>query len=166
MTHAPTEIEAQFWAKVDHDPHDPGRCWPFTDAVQRGYGSFRFRDVSRALCQVRPHRFAYVLTFGEIPLHRDGGPEIDHLCHDPEQCKAGDECPHRRCCNPYHMRLSTSVENGAPDRMVYWQTLKTHCPQGHEYSTANTLVRSNGHRSCRACNRDRARARARRLAAN
>jgi len=162
MTHA--EIEAAFWAKVDHDPHDEERCWPYLDATQRGYGSFRFRDVHGIRCQVRPHRLAYVLTHGEIPLHRDGGPEVDHLCHDPKVCRAGDECPHRRCCNPAHMRLSTAAENGAPDRMVYWQTLKTHCPRGHEYSAANTSVRPNGHRHCKTCNRDRVRAYYRRKA--
>ena len=29
----------------------------------------------------------------------------------------------------------------------------THCPAGHEYSERNTLVRKDGRRSCRVCNR-------------
>ncbi|MET8378015.1 NUMOD4 motif-containing HNH endonuclease [Streptomyces microflavus] len=33
---------------------------------------------------------------------------------------------------------------------------KTHCPAGHEYSPENTVVRVNGKRRCRACQRERA----------
>lgn len=153
------EIESSFWSKVDYDVRDVGRCWPWLGGVQRGYGAFYFRDVSGKKFAARPHRLAYELTFGELPTRADSGIEIDHLCHDPEICKRGDHCMHRRCCNPYHLRLSNSAANGAPDRMVYWQTLKTHCPQGHEYSSTNTGIRPNGHRYCRACSRNRMRAR-------
>lgn len=156
------ELEERFWSKVDYDPYNPGRCWPWTDGVQRGYGIFHFRDVDNSRVAVRPHRQAYVLTFGEIAA--GSSDQIDHICHNPQECTAGDACPHRRCCNPDHMVLANGAENSAPDRMVRWQTLKTHCPQGHEYSAANTYFHKNGHRACRACNRDRARARARRLA--
>lgn len=38
-------------------------------------------------------------------------------------------------------------------------SLKTHCPQGHEYNEANTWVSKEGQRCCRACNRDRQRQR-------
>jgi len=34
---------------------------------------------------------------------------------------------------------------------------KTHCPQGHEYSPANTLIGSDGLRRCRTCRRERQR---------
>ena len=36
---------------------------------------------------------------------------------------------------------------------------KTHCPHDHEYTEANTYWDRRGWRRCRACNRDRARAR-------
>lgn len=35
--------------------------------------------------------------------------------------------------------------------------IKTHCPQGHEYSAANTYLSPSGSRICRICNRLRAR---------
>lgn len=38
---------------------------------------------------------------------------------------------------------------------------KTHCVHGHEYSSENTLIRPDGSRSCRACNRIRNRGYAR-----
>jgi hypothetical protein len=157
MTHALTEIEASFWSRVDYDVQDTDRCWPWTEGVQRGYGAFRFRDVANRRWIARPHRLAYELMFGEIPTYEDSGVEVDHMCHNPTTCLSGDDCPHRRCCNPHHMKLSINIENCAPDRMVHWQSLKTHCPQGHEYSAANTHIRTNGHRMCRTCNRDRAR---------
>lgn len=31
--------------------------------------------------------------------------------------------------------------------------LKTHCPRGHEYSPENTVIRPNGSRACRTCQR-------------
>lgn len=40
---------------------------------------------------------------------------------------------------------------------------KTHCPKNHAYDEANTHVRPNGQRECRACGREEAR---RYLAAN
>lgn len=41
------------------------------------------------------------------------------------------------------------------------ETAKTHCPQGHEYNTANTRINA-GSRQCRVCDRDRAKAKLRR----
>jgi hypothetical protein len=81
---------------------------------------------------------------------------VDHLCHDPTTCQRGDDCPHRSCCNPHHMTLATAKTNGSPDRMVYWQLRKTHCPSGRPYDAGNTQYRSNGHRVCGTCNRLRA----------
>jgi len=33
---------------------------------------------------------------------------------------------------------------------------KTHCGKGHRFDEANTYIRPNGHRRCRACNREAA----------
>lgn len=45
-----------------------------------------------------------------------------------------------------------------------WQSRKTHCPQGHEYTPENTYLhktkdkqKSHGGRSCKTCNRERQR---------
>ena len=38
-----------------------------------------------------------------------------------------------------------------------WQGAKTHCDNDHEFTEANTYIRPNGFRDCRACMRDRRR---------
>jgi hypothetical protein len=63
-----------------------------------------------------------------------------------------DDCPHRRCCNPHHLRLSTRSENTARGRVANRNLLKTHCPQGHPYNDENTERRPAG-RSCATCHR-------------
>lgn len=156
MRYEDTELEARFWSNVDFDPHDTVRCWPWTAGTQRGYGSFHFRDIEGTRVAVRAHRQAYILHEGEIESYALARSELDHMCHDPQTCRLGDGCSHRRCCNPHHMQPSTSKKNSAPDRMVYWQHQKTHCPSGHPYDVANTQFRSNGHRVCGTCNRLRA----------
>lgn len=40
-----------------------------------------------------------------------------------------------------------------------WQVAKRHCPQGHEYTPANTSFRRNGHRRCKTCHREAEKAR-------
>ena len=59
----------------------------------------------------------------------------DHICRMP------------RCVNPAHIEAVTNRENtlrGLRGRLV------THCPQGHEYTTANTCW-DQGRRRCRTC---------------
>lgn len=36
-----------------------------------------------------------------------------------------------------------------------WQTSKTHCPHGHEYTDENTIKRASGARVCKTCNQAR-----------
>jgi len=150
------ELEARFWSKVDFDPHDIQRCWLWKDSTQRGYGNFHFYNTTGTRCIARAHRQAYIFYWGEIDLYFSSRIEIDHLCHDPLRCQSGDNCPHRRCCNPHHMQLSTTKNNSSAERMVYWQYRKTHCPSGHPYDHVNTQFRTNGHRVCGTCNRLRA----------
>ncbi|MEU4703396.1 hypothetical protein [Nonomuraea dietziae] len=46
------------------------------------------------------------------------GLEPDHLCHDPDYCTPGPNCPHRRCVELAHLEAVTRRENtirsGAP----------------------------------------------------
>lgn len=123
----------------------PLGCWEFTGALQRGYGVVGTTANKTA----RAHRVVYEAEVGPIPP----GMTIDHLCLNT------------RCVNPAHLEVVSRSENarrqaaagrhhgGAPGRD------KTHCPQGHEYDGANTHRRPNGWRTCRACSRERARAR-------
>lgn len=114
------EIEQRFWEKVDWDLNDIDRCWPWlASKMRRGYGQFSFKGSDGGKYVVRAHRLAYELEFGSIPESNDDGEPIhvDHRCHDPKTCNAGDSCPHRACCNPFHMKLSTNKENHLPGRV-------------------------------------------------
>ena len=94
------------------------------------------------------HRWAYEYFIGPIPA----GMHLDHLCRN------------RRCVNPYHLEPVTVRENllrGEGPSAVH--AVKTHCPAGHAYAGENLYVHPRkGYRVCRACGRDRARARYRR----
>lgn len=99
---------------------------------------------------------------------------VDHLCHNADaECPGGNTCPHRRCVNPEHLAVTSAVENwrngrqGAP---AMWRA-RTHCPQGHEYTEANTKHIRVGPqkqwqgRACRTCLAAKARERRRRTRA-
>lgn len=96
-------------------------------------------------------------TSRHVGVHRivllafDGVPESgQEACH-------GDGNPANN--NLSNLRWGTRSEN-LLDRVrhgVHHQAIKTHCPQGHPYDTANTYVCSDGRRMCRTCLRDRCR---------
>ena len=129
-----------FWSRVDR-AGGPEACWPWFGALSAGYGKF-WADgrVHRA------HRYAYLLTHDEVP------PLLDHLCHTAA-CAGGPDCPHRRCCNPAHLRPATPKENIANGR----RGAPTHCVHGHEFTAENTNVLKDGRRQCRTCVNERRR---------
>src|SRR5688500_15250667 len=135
----------RFWSRVDQTG-GPDTCWPWTGSTTKGYGNVRLGGVS-----YRAHRLAWIYAHGAIPVGR----EVDHRCHD-SSCRLGDLCPHRRCCNPRHLKVVEHAENMAPDRSSLGslagarQRAKSHCPRGHAYTAANTYVSSQGYRRCRA----------------
>lgn len=139
----------EFWTGVLRG--DPNDCWPWLRGrITAGYGIAHLNGA-----QTTAHRVAWILTHGPV----DDGIEIDHLCHT-EKCTAGRECPHRRCCNPSHLKPVTQAQNKAAGRMYRPPTRAlraTHCPQGHEYTQENTRVASHGGRNCRTCERARKR---------
>jgi hypothetical protein len=89
------------------------------------------------------HRIMYRIHKGAIPW----GTEIDHLCRNPS------------CVNPEHLEAITHGENLR--RGKFPNTIKTHCPRGHEYTDQNTktVMMKNNHpgstinprRRCRKC---------------
>lgn len=129
------QIHAAFWSRVQKTPG----CWLWTGARKNtGYGAFAVWGR-----QVPAHRWAYQELIGPIP----DGLQIDHLCRT------------RACVRPNHLESVTQQENlrrgeGIPAK----RARQTHCIYGHAFDEANTLLSPKG-RSCRACNREKARAR-------
>lgn len=90
------------------------------------------------------HRLAYEALIGPIPE----GLVVDHLCRN------------RACVNPDHLEPVGRGENVMRgETLTAANHIKTHCPQGHEYTPENTRVSKNGHRRCLTCDRARDRAR-------
>ncbi|KKL80707.1 hypothetical protein LCGC14_2002120 [marine sediment metagenome] len=90
------------------------------------------------------HRVAWELENGLIPE----GAHVLHHCDIPP------------CLEPTHLFLGTPLDNNhdmwSKGRWQSGNSIKTHCPQGHEYSEENTRI-YRGHRHCRICNREQTR---------
>lgn len=116
-----------------------GFCWLWTGATDRGYPRVSYGGRSAA----RAHRVVYELLVGKIPEGR----YLDHLCRV------------RHCVNPDHLEPVTARENTmrSPIAPAYLNSLKTHCPRGHEYAGSNVGVMKEGSRYCRECKRARER---------
>lgn len=112
----------------------------------------------------RDDRYSYFTVDGSlVPAHRyawerENGPVPDGLVVDHVH-KAG--CRSKACVNTAHLEPVTQSENilrgCLPQVMRDKAALITHCPKGHAYDEANTRVYKNNRR-CRACARDRERA--------
>lgn len=134
------EIEERFWSKVEVGAET--ECWPWTGTLTTsGYAQFSIRSAN-----LQGHRLAYELEVGEIPP----GALLDHVCHDPGLCAGGTSCPHRRCVNPNHLKISTVAENNSARRRIHRNSRKTHCPRGHPYAGDNLVIEPGG-RKCRTC---------------
>lgn len=82
------------------------------------------------------HRLLYEKAFGPVPT----GLVLDHTCGN------------RACGNIAHLEAVTHRTNilrgtGCAARQI----IRTHCPAGHQYTTANTIIYSGGNRRCRIC---------------
>lgn len=132
----------------------PDECWPWTGHVRKrtGYGRVRVLGFNTAV-----HRLAYEFTYGPIPE----GLTVDHMCHKPEECAGGPTCPHRRCCNPAHLKAVPNPDNARRNSRAVANTRKTHCKYGHPFDEANTYHPPGrpGRRQCRQCKSDNARKR-------
>ena len=142
-------LEERAWAKVCKGADD--ECWPWTGPITRkGYGVFD-QKVDGKRARWYAHRLIYTLVFGKIPK----GLEVDHDCHnlDPD-CRAKDQCQHRRCCNPKHLVLRTHRDNLLAGKGFGSENLKkTHCLRGHPLSGPNLYTPPDGSRCCRKCRR-------------
>jgi hypothetical protein len=103
-------------------------------ASRRGYGQITIKGLP-----VGTHRLAWELAKGPIP---------DGLC----VCHSCDNPP---CCNVEHLFLGTHAANAA-DRSAKGRSKGqslTCCVHGHPFNEANTYIRPDGTRQCRACNK-------------
>lgn len=107
-------------------------CWNWSLALDRkGYGTITIKGRSYGV-----HRVTYEMLAGPIPE----GLELDHLCRN------------HACSNPAHLEPVTHRENQRRgEGFVGRRSRQTHCIRGHEFTHANTYVRRNGTRQCRAC---------------
>jgi len=99
----------------------------------KGYG-----DIYNAGKYLRAHRVAYEVWIGPIP----DGLEVDHVY--------AKGCRYRDCIEPSHLEAVTHTEN------IRRKPRPSHCPEGHEYTTENTILRRRNNRpgtekSCRTC---------------
>ena len=128
-------------------------CWEYMGRISwNGYGRLDLGPKpngtsSKDRIEVPAHRFMYETFRGKIP----SGLFIDHKCRN------------RKCVNPDHLDPVTCQEN-----LLRGETLaaanakKTHCVNGHEFTTENTkLYKSRKSpvlaRGCKACSRIRSR---------
>lgn len=133
-----TSVEARFWVKVEKTE----TCWLWMACTYSGYGVFWLNGHN-----VMANRWAFEQAGGVI----GSGMHLDHLCRT------------RNCVNPKHLEPVTPGENvlRSPITITSQNLQKTHCVNGHEFTSENTYIRRSGGRECRAC-RPAAKARYRR----
>lgn len=129
-----------------HVVERPSGCHEWTGATDRnGYGRITVKGKT-----VQTHVLAWTLVNGPVPA----GLNVLHHCDNPP------------CCRPSCLFLGTLADNSADmvtkgrSTKGRGQASKTHCPQRHRYSKANTYVAPGSNkRQCRICRQDRERAR-------
>lgn len=117
-------------------PVSDSECWQWIGAKGE-YGKIWVQELGRGY---PVHRVMWELFRGTIPE----GYQIDHLCRNT------------RCCNPSHLEPVTHKENVRRGQSPWSSRHRdTQCFRGHAFDQANTHIRPNGTRHCRACERYR-----------
>lgn len=144
MRFPPKAVE-RFWSRVDRNGpkyEGFGPCWIYR-APRAEFNAVRWFNIGDD--SYRVHRFAYLLEVGDIP----------------ETGVVLQKCGQINCVRPDHLEMLTRREytqvNGTYGFGARYQSAKTHCPYGHEYTEENTYRPSNGSRNCRTCIKDRRR---------
>ena len=118
----------------------------------KGYGRLYIAKVDSRDMNMFTHRLVWMQDNGHTDLC------ILHSCDTPS------------CINIEHLRAGTYQENvdDREERGRNYNSLKTHCSQGHEFTPENTYNappnnHRNGRRKCRTCHRIRILARYHRM---
>jgi hypothetical protein len=124
---------SRFLKHVDKTPgYGPnGDCWIWTACINGAYGNFYIGGkISKA------HRASYIFFKGPFKASLN-------ILHS---CNVG------ICQNPKHLSADTQKKN-VQDIVVSgnnFQSNKTHCKRGHEYTPENTIMQPGG-RLCKEC---------------
>ncbi len=123
----------RFWSKVNKT----SSCWLWTGLLRPdGYARFSVRGTP-----VYAHRFSAELNGLQLsPML-----VLDHLCRV------------RNCVNPKHLEQTTQKENVRRGDAGRYNSDKTRCRNGHDFTPDNTYS-INNHRACRTCLRANQRA--------
>jgi len=111
-------------------------CWEWQGWVNRnGYCHITLKRKG-----ILAHRFIFMYYYNNI----DSKMTIHHKCYN------------RKCVNPIHLEQMSYRENILHgNTMASINAQKTHCPQGHEYTSDNTYINSRNSRVCKICERRR-----------
>ena len=108
-------------------------CWEW-DGSHFDAGYARCGKEGKAV-----HRVIFEAIYGLIPE----GFELHH------------ECRNKGCCNPFHLEVVSVLQHRGYHKneipMAAVNKAKTHCPQGHEYTTENTYLSRRGNSTMRHC---------------
>jgi hypothetical protein len=123
----------EFWSNV----LKTDKCWLWQGNKRGKYGRFTVGGITYPA-----HRVAMELAGRSIPVHL----LTDHTCRT------------KICVNPDHLRPATSRQNSLENSVsiAAVNAAKTHCKNGHEFTTENTFYfMRNGtrRRKCRTCER-------------
>lgn len=112
-------LESRFWDRVQVGPD----CWLWIGTIKRpsGYGAFHIGKLK----YVPAHRFAWKLTYGEVPE----GLDVCHHCDNPP------------CVRPDHLFVGTAFDN-MQDRHRKGRTRVAHGERQHAAKLSAAAVRA------------------------